>query len=276
MMSLKKTLKYTLIGAFALYLTICMGLYFNQETLVFPARTEKPEAYQYLKNKFPESEWQHTTKDNILLNGWFIELDETKPLYIYYGGNAEDVTTTFETVSQTINQSLLTVNYRGFGKSGGQPTEKDLFSDALEIFDAIQIKYKDRSIGLVGRSLGSGVASFVASSRKIKSLILITPYDSILAVAQKRYSFIPVGLLLNHPFNSVKYVEKITAPTLFLLANYDFIIPRENSMLLYDHWKSPKSLHIVPDSGHNNMLGVGMKEKPRLYQYFQDFILKSE
>jgi pimeloyl-ACP methyl ester carboxylesterase len=275
---LKKTLKYTFIGVLALYLTICLGLYFKQEAIIFPGRIENEKTYQYLKNKLPNAEWQFTTKNNVLLKGWFNELDESKPLYIYYGGNAEDVTSTFEIVQQTVNRSLLAVNFRGFGKSGGEPTEKDLFSDALEIFDSLQTKYKDRAICLIGRSLGSGVACFVASSRKIKSLSLITPYDSISAIAQKKYSLIPIGLLLKHPFNSIQYSEKITVPTLFLLANYDFIIPRDHSMNLYDHWKAPKTFFIVPDSGHNNMLAeyTGMEKTPKLFQYFQDFMLKAE
>jgi pimeloyl-ACP methyl ester carboxylesterase len=169
----------------------------------------------------------------------------------------------------------LSVNFRGYGKSAGRPSEKDLFSDALEIFDTIQAQNKDRPICLIGRSLGSGVACYVASSRKIKSLILITPFDSIRSVAQGQYAIIPIGPLLKHPFDSMTYSQKITVPTLFLLAQSDVLIPRKNSLTLFEHWPSTKSKFIVPDSDHNNMLW-NQFGRPKLIDYINEFIVSTE
>lgn len=258
------------ILAFGLYLLICAGLYFNQEAILFPARVENQIIYEKLIQSKIEP-WQFTTTDNTVLQGWFNESNLEKPLYIYYGGNAEDITSTFAIVSETINHSLLSVNYRGYGKSAGHPSEKKIFSDALEIFDSIQSKNKDRPICLIGRSLGSGVACYVASLRKIKSMILITPYDSIRSVAQGKYVIIPIGLLLNHPFDSIKYSQKISVPTLFLLAQSDVIIPRENSLALFNQWPSAKTKFIVPETDHNNMLW-DQYGRPNLAKYINEFI----
>lgn len=262
------------ILALGLYLLICAGLYFNQEAILFPARVENQIVYEKLVKSKIEP-WQFTTTDNTVLQGWYYDSHPEKPFYIYYGGNAEDVTSTFSILSETINHSLLSVNYRGYGKSAGHPSEEKLFSDALEIFDSIQVKNKDRPICLIGRSLGSGVACYVASLRKIKSLILITPYDSIRSVAQGKYAIIPIGLLLNHPFDSIKYSQKISVPTLFLLAQSDVIIPRENSLTLFNQWPSAKSKFIVPDTDHNNMLW-DQYGRPKLISYISDFISNSE
>lgn len=272
---MKKTLLYTSLGALFFYLLLCTALFIFQNKILFPARHASQIEYQTMREKLPNSKWEFKTKDNVTLKGWFVDLNPDKPIYIYYGGNAEDITSTFRSVLNTIDRSLLSVNYRSYGESGGQPSEKELFSDALEIFDVIQNKYKDRTISLIGRSLGSGVACYVASSRKVGSLTLITPYDSVLAVAKKKYSLAPVGLLLQHTFNSIKYSKKINVPTLFLLAEYDGVIPRENSMVLFDQWTAQKVLHIVPHSNHNSMI-IGTANQFKLTPYFKEFMLKTE
>ena len=268
---MKKFLSYTVLIVFVLYLLACVNLYFKQEDFLFFCQKSYSDTYQNLKHNLPQSEFQFTTKDNVILSGWYSEQDNSKPLYIYYGGNGEDITASFEFLLKITNRSLLAVNYRGYGYSGGRPTQKEIFSDALEILDAMQIKFKDRQINLMGRSLGSGVACFVASSRKVNGIVLITPYDSILAVAQKQFSAFPVGLLLKHPFNSYLYSKNIKAPALFLLASNDEVVPAANSQRLIDHWVSPKTVFIIPSSSHNTIL-----DQPSIKNYLNEFFLKIE
>lgn len=249
----------------------CIGLYTSQESIIFPAQTANKTTYQNLESNCPNSSWQFLTKDKTNLQGWLVDDNHEKPIYLYYGGNAEDVAYTFESFHNTINRSLLAVNFRGYGRSAGNPSEKKLFSDALEIFDAIQEKYKGRSIGLIGRSLGSGVACYVASQRPIKNLILITPYDSLKAVAQTKYPIMPISILLKHPFDSYLNSEKISAPTLFLLAQFDYVIPNDNSMNLFNHWPSKKYIQTIQNATHNNIIDM-----PDLKMYINEFLLKNE
>lgn len=251
---MKKTFIYFLVGFLILYILACLNLYFAQVGILFPCQMANQATYQKVTDSYPNASTTFTSKDKTVLNGFFVDSKPNLPLYIYYGGNAEDVAFTFPFLLSEMDRSLLAINYRGYGKSGGKPSETALFSDALEIFDAYHTKYKDRPIILIGRSLGSGVACFVASQRNIKGMVLLTPYDSILNVAKSKFPFMPIQLLLNHPFDSYTYSAKISAPTLFCLAQSDFVVPKIHSMRLYDHWSSQKKLITIANSNHDNLI----------------------
>lgn len=90
---------------------------------------------------------------------------------------------------------------------------------------------------LVGRSLGSGVASYVASRRKIVRLVLITPFDSIERIAAQRFSIMPISLILQDKFESWRYAPQITAPTLIIASELDSIVPRANTEALIAAFK---------------------------------------
>ncbi len=268
---MKKTWIYSLLGFVLLYLLACINLYFTQSNILFPSQKANQAAYQDIAASLPNTNIDFATKDGVILNGYFVDTKPDQPLIIYYGGNAEDITYTFSHLQKGLDKSLLGFNYRSYGKSNGQPSESNLFSDALEIFDAYQSKFQGRQIILIGRSLGSGVACYVASQRNIKGLILLTPYDSILNVAKSKFSFMPIKLLLKHPFNSLEYSKNIKVSTLFCLAQADFVIPRENSMHLYDNWSSPKKLVTITNSNHNNLI-----IQPELIHNLNSFLLDLE
>ena len=146
-----------------------------------------------------------TAEDGVVVRGWLVRSARTPaPLIVYYGGNAEEVSWQAGE-PWPVDWSLALVNYRGYGQSEGKPSEQTLFADAEIAFDALAARADvDRSrIVLVGRSLGSGVATYVASRRQVAGVVLISPYDSVTALAQRHYPFLPVRLLLKHPFDSL-------------------------------------------------------------------------
>jgi len=126
------------------------------------------------------------------------------PLIVYYGGNAEDATgQAFE--PWPAEWALALVNYRGYGASEGRPSERALCADALVVLDALARRpdVDAARIVLVGRSLGTGVATQVAGQRPVQGVVLISPYDSMVALARDHYPFLPVRWLLRHRFDSV-------------------------------------------------------------------------
>jgi pimeloyl-ACP methyl ester carboxylesterase len=147
-------------------------------------------------------------------------------------------------------QSLYFVNYRGFGGSTGTPTEAALFADALSVFD--QIHRDHTRIAVIGRSLGSGVAAYVATKRPVSKLVLVTPYDSIERVAQAQYRWFPIFLILKDRFDTLSRVRKIAAPTLILIAENDDVIPRERTDRLVAAF-SPNQLKVklLRGAAHN-------------------------
>jgi len=174
---------------------------------------------------------------------------------IYFGGNAEDVNNVAEDF-RAVLPSLTTylVNYRGYGGSSGSPTQENLFADALRIYDAVQQRHSQ--ISIMGRSLGSGIATYLASERATYRLILVTPYDSILAIAKRRYPIYPISILLRDRYESVNYVSGIRARTLILIADYDRLVPREHSIRLAEAFPDELIEQLVlENTGHNTLSG---------------------
>lgn len=222
-----------------IYFSFLILLYFFQDFLLFhPRPVSSHNEDQYKEFKFD------VERDGVKLSGWFDNKPVTKeaPLIVYYGGNGEEVSNSFHLRKKCGNSAALFMNYRGYGHSTGAPSQKNIFEDALFILDKV---VKDNNIDLsnvivYGRSLGSGVAVHVAKHRPIRSVILVTPYDSITNVAQQQYKIFPISWIINHPFDSLSAAKTINKPMLMVVAERDDVIPNSSSQNLYDAWVGPK------------------------------------
>jgi len=192
------------------------------------------------------------TTDGVQLNGWVVNDGQPKAL-IYYGGNAESIEnniTFFETVLP--NYSVYLIPYRGYGNSTGSPSEAHLYHDALYIFDHVKVNHQQ--ISLMGRSLGSGVATYVAVNRQVEKLLLVTPFDSIVNVASNIYWMFPVSLLIQDKFQSINRVKNITAPTYIFVAENDRVIPRARSeQLIAQFTEQLADSILVSGADHNDI-----------------------
>ena len=148
-----------------------------------------------------------------------------KNAILYFGGNSEAVVLNGAKYEQQFSDySVYLVNYRGYGGSSGIPDEETLYADALYIYDKLLSSYN--GIVVIGRSLGSGVACYLASERNVEKLVLVTPYDSIQRIAQKRFPLYPMSLLLKDRFNSSSRADRINAEVLILAAEDDQVVGR--------------------------------------------------
>jgi hypothetical protein len=172
---------------------------------------------------------------------------------IYFGGNAEDVSRDMPDFSNAFpNDAIYLLHYPGYGGSPGSPSEKALFADALTLFDRAHADHPN--IVVVGRSLGTGVAVYLASMRHVTRLVLVTPYDSLGDIAAQNYPFLPVRWLLRDKYESWRYAPQVTAPTRIIVAGNDEIIPRSSTDRLRTHFKAGIVTYVVvPDVGHNSI-----------------------
>jgi len=189
-----------------------------------------------------------------------------KKAILYFGGNGESVicnANDFLTALPSYTVYLL--NYRGYGGSTGKPEEQAIYSDALCLFDRVQ-KYH-LNISVIGRSLGSGVATFLATKRTIEKLALVTPYDSMESVAQNRLLIYPMVLLLKDKYDSLSRVKYIKVKTLAIIAENDKVIPRKHSVRLVKEFPSTQiSVKIINGVGHNDL-----SDKKEYYNYLRNF-----
>ncbi len=206
------------------------------------------------------SVWEKRVENqNVTLHGWVVGNRDLKndQIILYFGGNAEEVSYNIDDFIQlAANQrTFVLFNYRGYGASSGAPNERNLFSDALAIYDDLVGKEGVRAeqIHVMGRSLGSGVAVYLASQRAVKSTVLVTPFDSLANVAKKHFPVLPVDLLLTQRFDSVARAPKLAVPALFLLAGRDEVVPAVNGEALAQEWQGTTDVVTLPSADHNNI-----------------------
>lgn len=236
-------MKGTLTAILLLYLGFCLLLFVLQRKfLYFPQPAGAVNGVAEIS----------FTMDGVQLNGWLVNEGQAKAL-IYYGGNAESIEnniTFFETVLP--NYSVYLIPYRGYGNSTGAPSEAHLYHDALSVFDRVKVNHQ--RISLMGRSLGSGVAIYVAVNRQVEKLLLVTPFDSIVNVASNIYWMFPVSLLIQDKFESMNRVKYITAPTYIFVAENDRVIPRVRSeQLIAQFTEQLADSIIVSGADHNDI-----------------------
>ena len=119
--------------------------------------------------------------------------------------------------------------YRGYGGSDGEPDRDAMLADALALYDEVAKRHPGQPVAVVGRSLGSGVAAWVASRRPVAKLVLVTPFDSLGKVAKVHYPWLPVDLLLRERYDSADWLRGRREPTLVLRASDDRAVPAANT-----------------------------------------------
>jgi fermentation-respiration switch protein FrsA (DUF1100 family) len=251
MRSVLTTLMTALILAVGGFVLICALLFFSQESSIFYPRPNDAQ----LRQQYSAQRIEIETAD-AKLEGWWIENAQatTPAVILYFGGNAEDVLYTASTARQIDARALVVVNYRGYGGTPGKPGQKALYADGLAIYDYTFARgVPAEHIVVMGRSLGSGVASMLASARPVRAAILITPYDSLAAVAATHYPFLPVRLLMRHPFPSSEWAASTRTPALILAADNDNVVPAKHARKLFEAWAGPKQIHVLAQTGHNDI-----------------------
>lgn len=237
--------RMVLIDVSLVYLVLCGVLFFFQRSLIyFPQPASGKGGATVIVLPVGTARVMVSTRPK-----------ESRRALIYFGGNAEDVSLNMPDFSAGFpDRAIYLLHYRGYGGSSGKPSEDALFADALTLFDLVYARHPD--VEVVGRSLGSGVAVYVASRRPVARLVLVTPYDSIQELAAHQFPYVPVRWLLLDKFESWRFAPRVTAPTLIIAADHDEVIPRASTELLRSRFKSGlASYAMLPDTGHNTISG---------------------
>jgi pimeloyl-ACP methyl ester carboxylesterase len=172
------------------------------------ARAQLPASTQRLEAK---------TLDGEILAGVripsFGEKAEGAPTLLGFGGNAWNAKVTALTLHNLLpDHDVVAFHYRGYAPSSGRPSAQALLSDSLVVFDSLRQAWADERIVLVGFSIGSGAAAYLARHRPAAGLILVTPFDSLETLARDVYWWAPVGLLLRHRMPTIEFVRGSIAP----------------------------------------------------------------
>ena len=238
------------LGKIGLALAVGLPLvvYFAQDGLIFQRQPISAATHAQILRRHPAvADVFVDAAGGVRVHAWYLK--SGPDLVLYFGGNAEEVSWMLDAAGTEMpHVSWLLMNYRGYGRSGGSPSEKALVADALALYDhAVKLPGVDaRRIYAFGRSLGSGPAVALAAERQLAGLILVTPFDSLAAVAKRYYWYLPVDWLLRHRFDSIALAPKLRQPLLCLIAERDEVIPPVHGERLYAAWGGAKRQNPFP------------------------------
>ena len=232
-------------------------MYLMQDRLLFHPQPLNEIQRKEIERRFAGVEEIVLQADGTRLQAWHIKGAPGKPLVIYFGGNAEVVSWMIAPArSHAPGTGWLLVSYRGYGGSEGEPSETTITADALRWYDYAVKELGATQVIAFGRSLGSGAAVYLASQRKIHSVVLVAPYDSLVEVAKHHYPYLPVRLMLRHPFESIERAPKLDLPLLCISAGSDEVIPPARAKRLFDAWAGPKRWLELEGADHNSTDGA--------------------
>ncbi|OQW95263.1 MAG: hypothetical protein BWK79_03060 [Beggiatoa sp. IS2] len=261
-------------------ITITSGVYIGLIILLFifqsyyiyhpdPDVTDTPALYQ-----LPFEEVYLQTADQIKLHGWFVPVANPRATLLFFHGNAGNITYWLEflNIFHQLGFNSFHVDYRGFGKSGGSPSENGTYQDAMAAWNYLvtQRQLAPTSIILHGQSLGGAVAGWLATQQTSKALILESTFTSVPAMASELFPYLPVRWLTRYQYNTLENLKKIHCPILIIHSPDDEIIPFAHGQKLFAEAPEPKTFLQIQGE-HNGGVFLNL---PHYTQGIESFLLK--
>ncbi|MDO1499699.1 alpha/beta fold hydrolase [Winogradskyella maritima] len=218
-----------------------------------PTTLEEDFEYQF---QTPFEELWLTAEDGARLNGVHFKSETKKGVILYFHGNAGDLSRWGAVVEPFTNYGydVVVMDYRTYGKSSGVLSEKNLYEDAQLFYDYVSNVFPAENIIIYGRSLGTGIASHLASKNPAKQLILETPYTSITDVAKHRFPMFPVKSLLKYHFPTNENLKHVHVPITIFHGTDDSVVPYKFGKQLKDSFPNKIKLITIENGEHNNLV----------------------
>jgi len=227
----------------------------------------------YHPHKYPEGNWNSssssvsredvhfTASDGVRLHGWYIPSAGAKATLLWFHGNAGNITHRLGNIEmlKPLNLNIFIFDYRGYGKSEGEPDEKGIYSDSQAAYDWL-VKVKNilpEEIILFGRSLGGICAVEVASGNPAAGLILESVFPSAGKMAEKIFPVLPLGGAIKSRFDAISKVPDLKLPKLFIHGTQDEIVPYKLGRELFSVAADPKEFYDIQGAGHNDTFLIG-------------------
>lgn len=248
---MRRIMKIVLV-LISILLASAIASYVFQDKLIYLADT-LPHDYPFSFDQ-PYEEYFIPTPDNHQINAlWFKPKQPAKGLVIYFHGNADNLQRwgQYAVDFTQLGYEVLMIDYRGYGKSSGRPSERALYDDAALIWNWANEKSEHEKMVIYGRSLGTAVAVHLAAEVQPDLLILETPFDKLMGANPLRYLFSIVPL--QSRFNSSEYLGKVKCKTVIFHGTNDWVVNLSSGERLKPWLKDTDEFIVIPGGGHNNL-----------------------
>ncbi|MDF1757506.1 MAG: alpha/beta hydrolase [Legionellaceae bacterium] len=246
-----------MIKQFILIFSICLViifalLYLLQRNFIYFPDKQKPELYEYHATDMHEI--SVITKDRIKLNAWYKPSENGMPTILFLHGNAGHIGHRMPWARKFLDSGfgVLLLDYRGYGGNKGSPSEQGLFEDgraALQFLNEHNIP--SNKIVIYGESLGTAVATHLASENKVCSVILQSPFTSMTNLARHHYPWIWIKPW--DKFNSLDKISAVRSPLYIAHGKHDEVVPFSDGLIVFKQANEPKKILKIDNGSHNNL-----------------------
>ena len=248
---LPRFFRLLLLSSFALYLVICMVMSIYQRSFIYYPSVFTSAQVDQMAQHAKLERWANSA-------GQFIGFKHLSPkqpadgtILLAYGngGTVNSSSHYVDDIQSVVALDVFILEYPGYEDRSGSPSQNSLFRAADEGF---QMLATNKPIYLLGESLGSGVAAYLAGtySNRVAGVVLLSPFNRLTSVAQNHYPILPVWLLLVDRFPSEDYLRQYHGPVGITMDGRDKIVPEKFSLRLYNSYSGPKKLWEFPNGGH--------------------------
>ena len=257
------TLIYIITG----YLMLLLIAYLLQEKFIFkPEKLRQDFKYKY---DAPFKELFFEVEQGVRINGLHFYVQKPYGLILYFHGNSRSIKgwAKYAKDFSRYQYDVVMVDYRGFGKSTGRRSEKDMLSDMQFVYDTLLATYHESHLIVYGRSFGSGFAAHLASENKPRYLILDAPYFSFKKVVERFLPMLPMRFVLRFHMRTDRWMPNVTCHTYILHGTRDWLIPISNSEKLQALNPRKITLIRIKGGGHNNLPSF-----PEYHNFIRDIL----
>ena len=223
----------------------------------------------FLPDRFPNGVWDpapfglevedqwFSAGGGAQLHGWWIPYRRARGTMLYFHGSSGSIAHQVGVLAafRRLRVNLFAFDYRGYGRSSGEPREAGLYLDARAAWDHVgqALGVRPEELVLFGHSLGGAVAIDCALDRKAAGLVVESAFTQIRDMARASYPNLPLHLVARNQFRSIDKVGRLTLPKLFIHGSSDERVPLALGRRLFEAAAEPKALYLVANAGHNDV-----------------------
>ncbi len=249
------------------YAALMLFVYLIQERFIFKPEKLKPDfVYKY---DIPFKELFIDVAAGVRINGLHFYAKNPLGLILYFHGNTRSIKgwAKYARDFYRYQYDVVLVDYRGFGKSTGRKSEKEMLNDVQIVYDTLAVQYHENHIIVYGRSLGSGFAAKLASDNSPRYLILDSPYYSFTKAVQRFIPVLPMRYVLRYRLQTDKWIRKVNCHTYIIHGSKDWLIPISQSQKLQQLNPRKITLITIEGGGHNNLPSF-----PEYHNFLRDIL----
>jgi uncharacterized protein len=260
------------LSSWIIYITagivlLLIAAYFFQEKFIF--KPEKLRQDFIFKYDVPFKELFFDVEPGVRINGLHFYRPKPSGLILYLHGNSRSIKgwAKYAQDFYRYNYDVVLIDYRGFGKSTGKRSEKEIIDDIQFVYDKLIAQYDEQHIIVYGRSIGSGFAAKIASDNNPRYLILDAPYYSFRKVVERFLPILPVRFVLRYQLRTDKWLPLVKCHTYILHGTKDWLIPISQSEKLQKLNPQKITLIHIHGGGHNNLPSF-----PEYHNFIRDIL----